>query len=181
MAASLFKYFIITWFTICSFNVTANSYIRQCIIDCAEDYVGVKEETNNNDGDIIENLILSPLGFTAGTPYCAAFTSFIYRECNVPNNPNSAWSPSWAVKKYIIYKRNKKGRIEDAKQGDIVCYYIASKGRVGHVGIFNKLQGNYIYTIEGNTSDMQDKGRDGIFKRVRHQRSAYIITNFIDH
>ena len=38
------------------------------------------------------------------------------------------------------------------KRGDVVYFYSASKGRIGHVGIVYKVSGGMVYTIEGNTS-----------------------------
>ena len=36
--------------------------------------------------------------------------------------------------------------------GDVVFFYSASKGRIGHVGIVYKVSSSKVYTIEGNTS-----------------------------
>ena len=180
MAKGFNKYCILIWLTLCSFTVHSNGILRADIINYASRFVGVQEKTNNNDGWVIEELILKPLRLPKGTAYCAAFTSFIYRDCGIENNPNSAWSPDWAKDKDAVYRKNKFGSLDNAQKGDIVSFWRENKGRVGHVGIYETKVGNYIYTIEGNTSDMNDRGIDGIYKRVRHKSSAYTITNYID-
>lgn len=114
-----------------------------------------------------------------GTAYCATFISYVYNTCGVEDHPNSAFSPSWSKKEDAVYFKNKFGKITDSKPADIVSFWITKKGRVGHVGIFEAIQGNYLYTIEGNTSDMNDKGRDGIWGKVRHKSSIYTVTTYI--
>lgn len=179
MAKSINKYYILIWFTLCSFTLNSNGILREDVIKYAKSFIGIQEETNRNDGFFIENVLLKPLKVPAGSAYCAAYVSFIYRDCNI-KSPNSAWSPDWAKTKDAVYLKNKLGDISNAKKGDVVSFWRESKGRVGHVGIYERKLGNYIYTIEGNTSDMNDKGRDGIWGRVRHKSTIYTVTNYID-
>ena len=47
------------------------------------------------------------------------------------------------------YVKRGQGR---PKPGDVVFFYSSTKGRIGHTGIVEKVSGNYVYTIEGNTS-----------------------------
>jgi hypothetical protein len=172
------KFLIALSIILCGPVYANESSDRSCVIECAETYIGIREKTNNNDGDFIEKLQRS-MGFSKGTPYCALFTSYIYRECGILNNPNSAWSPSWFKKSEAVYVKNKRGKITDAKPGDAVTYWRESKGRIGHVGLYLKSHGNYLYTVEANTSDMGDNGNDGIFRSIRAKSTVYAITNFI--
>ena len=186
MAKNVIKYIIFIWFTLCS-NILNSQWVLgyhpevtgDDIIKEAKTHIGVVEDTNNNDGYFIENYILKPLKLPKGTAYCAAFISFVYNNCGVKNHPNTAWSPSWAKDQDAVYKKNKFGGIEDGEPGDVVSFWRQNKGRVGHVGIFEIYQGNYVYTIEGNTSDMGDKGKDGIWGKVRHKSTIYTITTYI--
>lgn len=103
----------------------------------------------------------------------------MYNTCGVKDHPNSAYSPMWAKKEDAVYFKNRFGDIKESDSGDIVSFWIKSKSRVGHVGIFVSIQGNYVYTIEGNTSDMNDKGRDGVFGKTRHKSSIHTVTTYI--
>lgn len=179
MAKNAFKYSFLIWIIVCSNILYSQRVLGKHIVDEAKLYIGVVETTNKNDGYFIESYILKPLKLPKGTAYCAAFTSFVYNQCGVKNHPNSAWSPSWARDQDAVYKKNKFGGIEDGYPGDVVSFWRENKGRVGHVGIFERHQGNYVYTIEGNTSDMGDKGRDGIWGKVRHKSTIYTITTYI--
>lgn len=123
--------------------------------------------------------MLKPFGLPKGTAYCAAYASYVYNTCGVKDHPNSVYSPNWARKEDAVYFKNRFGKITDGKPADIVSFWIKSKGRVGHVGIFERYQGNYVYTIEGNTSDMGDKGKDGIWGKIRHKSSIYTVTTYI--
>lgn len=179
MAKNVIKYSIFIWFTLCSNLLNSQRVLRSEIIQEAKSYIGVVEATNRNDGYFIENFLLKPLGLPKGTAYCATFISYVYNTCGVEDHPNSAFSPSWSKKEDAVYFKNKFGKITDSKPADIVSFWITKKGRVGHVGIFEAIQGNYLYTIEGNTSDMNDKGRDGIWGKVRHKSSIYTVTTYI--
>lgn len=179
MAKSTYKHYLFIWFIVCSNILNSQWVLRDQIIREAKSHIGIVEETNNNDGYFIESFILKPLRLPKGTSYCAAFISFVYNNCGVNIHPNSAWSPNWALDKDAIYKKNKFGKIEKCNSGDVVSFWIQKKGRVGHVGIFERYQGNYVYTIEGNTSDMGDKGKDGIWGKIRHKSSIYTVTTYI--
>ena len=61
------------------------------------------------------------------------------------------YTPSGAAafRKAGRYVKRGQGR---PKPGDVVFFYSSAKGRIGHTGIVEKVSGNYVYTIEGNTS-----------------------------
>lgn len=61
------------------------------------------------------------------------------------------YTPSGAAafRKAGRYIKRGQGR---PKPGDVVFFYSASKGRIGHTGIVTQVSGSYVYTIEGNTS-----------------------------
>lgn len=51
------------------------------------------------------------------------------------------------------YFKNKGRYDKNPKRGDIVFFYSSSEGRIGHTGIVEKVNGNTVYTIEGNSSN----------------------------
>mgnify|MGYP001256859372 CR=1 FL=1 len=180
MAKSFSKYGLFIWFAFCNNILCSQWVLRDAIIREAKSHIGVAvEKTNNNDGFYIETFILKPLGLPKGSAYCAAYISVVYNNCGIQNHPNSAWSPAWAKEEDMVYKKNHFGKISNTMKADVVSFWISKKNRVGHVGIFERIQGSYIYTIEGNTSDMNDKGRDGVWGKVRHESSIYSVTTYI--
>ena len=179
MAKSTYKYYLFIWFVICNYSLNSQRVLRDAVIREAKSHIGVVEKTNNNDGYFIENSILKPLRLPKGTAYCAAFVTFIYNTCGIKNHPNSAASPMWAKKEDAVYFKNRFGDILKGSPGDIVSFWTDSKGRVGHIGIFEVVQGNYVYTVEGNTSSPKDKGKHGIWGKVRHKSSIYTVTTYI--
>jgi len=53
------------------------------------------------------------------------------------------------------------------QRGDVIYFYSASKGRIGHVGLVYKAASGKVYTIEGNASD-------GVNRKSYALTSAYI-------
>lgn len=62
------------------------------------------------------------------------------------------------------------------KRGDVVYFFSTAKGRIGHVGIVYKVSGNYVYTIEGNTSGASTlvTNGGGVKKKSYKLTSSYI-------
>lgn len=62
------------------------------------------------------------------------------------------------------------------KRGDVVFFYSAAKGRIGHVGIVYKVSGSTVYTIEGNTSGASTlvTNGGGVKKKSYNLSSTYI-------
>ena len=60
--------------------------------------------------------------------------------------------------------------------GDVIYFYSSAKGRIGHVGLVYKVSGNYVYTIEGNTSGASSliTNGGGVKKKSYKLTSTYI-------
>src|SRR5690606_38642142 len=65
--------------------------------------IGVREETDNNDGERIGEY-LNYTGLTAGYAWCAAYVSWCFKEAGL-KEPKTAWSPSLFPGRRIIWKR----------------------------------------------------------------------------
>jgi hypothetical protein len=103
----------------------------------------------------------SPLGSNSGPyiskytdgnkePWCADFVSWVYREAGRPFKPTriaSVISVVAYMQENGVYFKNGKG---DPTPGDIVNF-IGSGGT--HIGIVEKVDGNDLTTIEGNSSN----------------------------
>ena len=62
------------------------------------------------------------------------------------------------------------------RRGDVIYFYSAAKGRIGHVGIVWKVTADRVYTIEGNTSGANTliTNGGGVRKKSYGLSSAYI-------
>jgi len=141
-----------------------------CITRVANDYVGVREATGNNDGEIVE-LFLASANAKKGDPWCAAFVTYVHSLCGykIPNSP--AWSPSWFPTSRIV-------KLSECESGDVFGIYYSSKKRIAHVGIIEKETGNYFLTIEGNTNEAGSREGDGVYKKRRPQKTIYKIARW---
>lgn len=148
---------------------------RLCVCDGAAADVGVREASGRNDGPEVERY-LAHVGLGPGYAWCAAFVSYHLDQCGV-NNPRSAWSPAFASVADQVWTPRKASR--SPRPGDVFSIYFPSLGRVGHVGLVAGLDGNYINTIEGNTSGPGSRDGDGVYARRRQLSKVHAITNYI--
>ena len=155
-----------------------SSNLRKRIIKTAIGEIGVKEERGNNRGKRIGEY-LATTGLPQGHPWCAAFAKWIFDQNQIPTPGATAWSPTWFPDSRTVWMKgdDPKGVIES---GDTFGLYYSNLKRIGHIGIVERIDNGWIYTIEGNTGS--DQGRDGDVVR-RHRRSikqVSVISNWID-
>jgi hypothetical protein len=103
-------------------------------------------------------------GHINGAAWCATFLTAAARvtELQLPDGAGSAWTPSMES----AFKRaGRLGRVP--KTGAFAFVYFPSLGRVAHVGVVWKVEGDRVFLIEGNTNAVG--GREGIevAKRIR--------------
>jgi len=84
----------------------------------------------------------------------AAFTSWVYKQEGYlnsvdPSSPGLLYNHSDKLK---IIRRTYEEEILNPQPGDIFGVYSASANSRTHVGIVESIDGDWIYTIEGNTS-----------------------------
>ncbi|WP_024740906.1 CHAP domain-containing protein [Tenacibaculum maritimum] len=157
------------------------SQLRNSLKIQLESQLHVREATGNNDGVAVEKYLAS-VGLPKGYPWCAAFTTWNLNALNIPN-PQSAWSPNWAKEKDQIWSQEmlKSNRIKAMpKPGDCFTIYYSKLKRIGHVGFYvGRASNGYFITIEGNTNNNGSRLGIGVFKRKRHPKKIYAITNYI--
>ncbi len=78
-----------------------------------------------------------------------------------------------AFKKRGRYVRRGGGK---PRRGDVIYFYSAAKGRIGHVGIVRKVTRTMVHTVEGNTSGASTlvTNGGGVQKKSYRLTSAYI-------
>ena len=99
-------------------------------------------------------------GLTAAKALLGGFTNY------TPTGAN------W-FKKRGLYTMRGKGT---PQPGDVIYFYSTAKGRIGHVGIVEKVGGGKVYTIEGNTSGASSLVTNGGGVRAKSYslKSTYI-------
>lgn len=156
------------------FYLSSQFSVRDSLIECANSEIGV-QETTENDGPRIKEYIQS-CGFTTSVPWCGCFLTYLFRELslNYPSLP--ARAASWTLDN--SYKNKYQ-----AVPGDVFTIYYSSKGRVGHTGLIEAIDADYIYTIEGNTNnntlDGGDYDGDRVMKKLRPWSTIYRTANWV--
>lgn len=160
-----------------AFSNNAEMALRNDLNDYLHTQLDVRELTGKNDGPEVEKYLAS-VGLGKGYAWCAAFTAYNLNAFDVPN-PNSAWSPSWAQSKDIIWTPKGNKANNKVKPGDCFTLYYYSLKRVGHVGFVVSETNTHFITIEGNTNDGGSREGDGVYKKKRAKSKVYAVTNYI--
>ncbi|WP_084286812.1 C40 family peptidase [Pedobacter nyackensis] len=129
------------------------------IVDIARKEIGVRESAHNSGKRISE--YLNYVGFKQAAPWCAGFVSWCHKEIGLAE-PRSAWSPA-------LFPLSRMAR--DGLPGMVIGIYFPSLGRIGHVGLIERVQGSLIFSIEGNTNVAGSREGDAVMRKIRHKRA----------
>lgn len=143
------------------------------LVKYAESYLFVREIKPNRSPEIdsMNIAVHVPLG----SSWCASFVSWVFTKNNIPN-PQSGWSPNFALKPDRIWDKNIKNKL---KPGDVCTFYYTNLGRVGHTGIITQVYDDYVITIEGNTGGGGiNREGDGVYKKKRSLDKIYTVTRY---
>jgi len=123
--------------------------VRERIVDIAIGEIGVREATGKNDGAKVEEY-LAYTGLGKGYAWCAAFVSWCYGKAGLAA-PRNAWSPALfpMARRY----NSQQVRADSLRQADLFAIYSQQLGRINHVGIVRKIEGNWLLTVEGNVAN----------------------------
>lgn len=147
----------------------AGSRVRERIIDIAVQEIGVREATGSNDGSRVEEY-LAYTGLGKGYAWCAAFASWCYGQAG-RSAPRNAWSPALFPKARRYTKEQVQGSA--VWPADLFAIHNQSLGRINHVGIVQKKQGNWIITVEGNSANR-------VLCKRRPLATIYAFSNWLD-
>ncbi|MBK3516717.1 CHAP domain-containing protein [Carboxylicivirga marina] len=171
LATAIFLVFVLA----SAITAKAQDNTRHELLKNLTEQLDVREVTANSSPMI--DTYLQSVGFDYPVPWCAAFVSWNLNQLDV-DNPNSAWSPSFARDKDVIW-RNKTRGIQP-KCSDVVTFYYARLKRVGHVGFFIKeSKSGYFITIEGNTNGGGSREGDGVYMKKRPPGKVFAISRYI--
>lgn len=153
-------------------------------------WAGVLYGIHNADGQIVA-VALSQVGNVGGRPYwswygfigrvawCACFVSWCADQCGyieagiIPKFAGCGYGPDWFIQRGQWADRNYV-----PQPGDIIFFDWASNGQDGsrdHVGLVEKYENEYVYTVEGNISDccVQRRYPIGWYEIVGYGLPAY--------
>ncbi|MBL6445716.1 CHAP domain-containing protein [Fulvivirga sp. 29W222] len=138
--------------------------------------VGVREQGGANRGKVVEQY-LAVTGLGPGYAWCSAFVSWCYLHAGV-DAPVSAWVPSFAIERNIIYKRGKPVK-SIPKSGDVFLIWYDRLNRPAHIGFVDAWGEQYVITVEGNTNDNGGRDGDGVYRKKRLKRQIWAVSDFI--
>lgn len=137
---------------------------REAIVAKAVSQIGYKEKGNN------DTIYGAWYGMNY-QPYCMMFVSWCAAQCGISTGtiPKLAYVP-YCVEFYQKQGRYKAKGTYRPEAGDLIIY-----GSNSHIGIVEKVQGNTVFTIEGNTSaNGNSSNGDGVYRRSRALSDSWI-------
>ncbi|QNK64806.1 peptidoglycan-binding protein [Pedobacter sp. PAMC26386] len=138
------------------------------LVNIARGEIGVREKTGRNDGLRVETY-LSVVGLKKGQPYCAGFISWVYKQAGFLV-PKSGWSPALFPSSRLAWS---------ALQGNLIAVYFPKLKRIAHVGLIERLDGDWCVSIEGNTNLQGSNEGDGVYRKRRHLKTIYRIADWV--
>jgi len=150
------------------------------VLSIAGREVGVMEDPIGSNRGPRVNQYLAAVGLDAAAgnyAWCAAFVYWCFREAAAALGiPNPATKTAGAMDVWNEAATRAPSRITAAQVSDQPClvrpgmvFVIATSGVHGHVGLVEKVTGEVLTTIEGNTNDNGSREGIGVFRRTaRH-------------
>jgi len=118
------------------------------LVQIAQAEIGNGELGSNNSGYHVRRY----LNGKENLSWCAAFVSFCLKESG------SDFGYKFSAKEIFNIAKKKGYKVNSPLSGDLVVFWRESKSSwKGHIGIIEKVDENYIYTIEGNVGKFPSK------------------------
>jgi len=146
--------------------------LSQKTLEIAIAQIGVEEiPRHSNSGPEVE-IYLKSVGLTKGYSWCMAFIYWCTQNASLQTTLKNPLKKTGGVLDQYNSRPLLVKRIPEI--GDV---FILDLGKgLGHTGIIEKIAGNIIYTIEGNTND--NGSREG-YKVCRRKREIKTIKAFL--
>ena len=156
--------------------INTGDYSRD-IVGIAKTQIGYTELTNSSGTPIIDSDIpyYTKYGAAYGNPnghWCAFFVLWCANEAEIPTSiicksvscGNCGYFMNW-------FKDNDRWKDSNytPKKGDLIFFDWESDGKANHIGIVDRVDGDYVITIEGNTG-----GENG-YMVMERQRNEGIL------
>lgn len=104
---------------------------------------------------------------TNGVAWCCQFVWWVFKHSNASHLFYGGKKTAYCPTLMNYYKKQGQFHKKGYKEGDIIFFDFNGNGQPDHVGIVEKVSGNTVYTIEGNTSTKNDANGGSVMRRVR--------------
>lgn len=117
---------------------------------------------------------LASVGINSPAPWCMSFVYWCFSQAaNELGVPNPLFKTGGVLLQYQK-RKNDFGLRANPQAGDI--FIMQFKGGLGHTGIVEKSDEQFIYTVEGNSNE--DGSREG-YEVCRHKRPKTSILGYL--
>ncbi|SMD15067.1 hypothetical protein SAMN04488101_1189 [Pedobacter nyackensis] len=140
------------------------------IVAIAQSQIGIREATGNNDGPEVEAYLAS-VGLKKGEPWCAAFLSWVFKKGGY-SAPVTGWSPALFPSRRLV---------KIPAPGVLFGVYFPSLKRIAHCGVVERVNGNWLSCVEGNTNTNGSRNGDGVYRKLRHVKTIYRYSDWINN
>ena len=142
--------------------------LHQSLIEVATKYIGTREATGNNDGEVVNMFQKAVDGKASGESWCCGFVQYCVKQVEqIENIRTNLFSSEHCLT--VWNKTDKDLRSNKPEAGYIVIWQHGDTTQ-GHTGIVTEVvDDNHFGTIEGNTADGSGVVRDGdgVYRRTR--------------
>jgi uncharacterized protein (TIGR02594 family) len=136
-----------------SSSVSHDKPASQTAVLIAQRELGHGETTGNNRGSDIRRYLQGK----ENLPWCAGFVSHVLKQANITTYP-------YTLSSLKYYKTAKEKRLltNNPQAGDLIIF---TRQGGGHIGIIEKVDNNFIYTVEGNVGNYPSKVKRVIYRK----------------
>lgn len=152
----------------------AKETIYETVLDKAISQVGKRENpVGSNWGEPVQSYLKS-VGITFAASWCMAFVYWCFKEAtSALGTVNNAIRTGGVL---AAYNQGVKYRSKEPVAGSV---FIMDFGNgLGHTGIVEKFDKDFIYTIEGNTNDTGSREGIEVCRRKRPRKSIKGYLNY---
>lgn len=142
--------------------------LQQKALDIAITQIGEEEKPRGSNWGEPVKTYLASVGIAFPASWCMAFVYWVFREAAKAVGTKTPLLKTGGVLK-AWQKAPAAVKITDPQPGDI---FIQDHGHgLGHTGIVERVEGEYVHTIEGNTNDTGSREGYEVCRRVRKKSS----------
>jgi hypothetical protein len=128
------------------------------LLDIAFSQLGVQEEPKGSNWGKDVKKYLNSVGINFPASWCMAFVYWCHKEAGLPAIKTGGVLAAW--------NKGKKYRVTEPQPGDV---FIMDYGKgLGHTGIIEKVEGEILHTIEGNTNDTGSREGYEVCRKIRN-------------
>ncbi len=127
------------------------------LLEIAQSQIGVQEEPKGSNWGKDVKKYLNSVGINFPASWCMAFVYWCFKEARIPAIKTGGVLAAW--------NKGKQYRVPTPQPGDV---FIIDYGKgLGHTGIIERIEGEYLHTIEGNTNDTGSREGYEVCRRIR--------------